>query len=109
MKLNLSPIVVTGVAVSAPIPTDSRLNATQLGVSIVVSATATYTIQYTLDDPYAAGGIVNWYTATTTPATTAASNAYTITQVCTAVRLNVSASTGTVSIQVWQTDSAQGA
>lgn len=112
MKLNLAPIVVTGVANSPWIPTDSRGSSPTIGVNVVVSATATYSIQTTQDDPFGPAGIVNFNaTPTLTPALAAtASQAYTLTgQFITAVRVVVTASTGTVTVNAWQSDSTLGA
>lgn len=112
MKLNLAPIVITGVANSPWIPVDSRVVSPVIGLNVVLSATATYTIQTTMDDPYGAAGIVNFNaTPTLTPALSgAASGAYTITgQFVTAVRVVVSASTGTVTVNAWQSDNTLGA
>lgn len=114
MKLNLAPIVISGIANSPWIPTDSRVVSPVIGINVVLSAGGgqAYTIQTTMDDPYAAGGIVNFNsTPTLTPVLSgAASGAYTITgQFVTAVRVVVSASTGTVTVNAWQSDSALGA
>lgn len=121
MKLNLVPLVVTGIGVSAPIPTDSRAAAPTIGCNCVVTTAGTYIVQYTQDDPYAAypgstfAASANWYTApafapggTLTPLT--ASSATTMTNVfATAIRLNVTVGGGSVSIMAWQSDSTQGA
>jgi len=112
VKLNLSPIVITGIANSPWIPVDSRAGSPCIGVNVVISATATYSIQTTQDDPFAAGGIVNFNASPTlTPALSAATSAaYTIVnQFVTAVRVVVTASTGTVTVNAWQSDSLQGA
>lgn len=114
MKLNSSPIVVTGVGVSVPIPTDSRAATQVYGISCVISAAnvCTYDVQYTIDDVYAPGynpATGNWTIVTVFPATTAATQQSSVTQFATAFRLNVLTSTGTVSIQVWQADNTLGA
>lgn len=111
MKLNLSPIVVTGIANTPWIPVDSRAGVPVIGVNVAVSATATYSVQTTQDDPFAPGGIVNFNAAPTlSPVLAATSAAYTIiNQFVTAVRVVVSASTGTVTVNAWQSDSLQGA
>ena len=111
MKLNLNPIVVTGVANSPWVPIDTRSSPTEVGIQVILSATATYTIVATMDDPFAAAGITHTFTPTLTPALGgSASGSYTITgQFLTAFQVQVSASTGTVTIQSWQTESTQGA
>lgn len=118
MKLTNSPLVVTGVANSQAIPTDSRsLQGTGVGVQVVTTGGSTsYQVTYSLDDPWAAGGIVNWITPVsgqftgTISGTTVAAGAYAgnITVFCTAVRLQVTVGTSTT-IMVWQADSTQGA
>jgi hypothetical protein len=114
LKLNLSPILIVGVNNSPWIPVDSRAVVPTIGVNVkgATAAAATYTIQTTQDDPYAPGGIVNFNaTPTLTPALAGtADGAYTITgQFITAVRVVVTASTGTVTVNAWQSDSALGA
>lgn len=47
---------VTGVGNSPAIPMDHRAQFFNVGIEAVVSATATYNVQYTLDDIY---GTVN--------------------------------------------------
>lgn len=105
--------VVTGVANSPAIPMDYRAQVFNVGVECIVSATATYNVQYTLDDIYGTGTI-NWFNAVTTiPASgtvlTGASTSQmaSITVPCSAIRLNVTASTGTVTLTLIQT-SGQG-
>jgi hypothetical protein len=114
LKLNLAPIVVTGIANSPWIPTDSRLATPTVGLNVILSAggAQTYSVQTTQDDPYGAAGIVNFTAAPTlTPALSATASAqYTITgQFVTAVRVVVSASTGTVTVNAWQSDNNLGA
>ena len=114
MKLNLAPLVVTGVGVSAPIPTDSRAGSPTFGISCVVSAAnvCTYEVQYTIDDVFAQGynpATGNWTIVPAFPATTAATQQSSVSQFATAFRLNVLTSTGTVSIQIFQSDSMLGA
>lgn len=112
MKLNQAPIVVTGVANTPWIPVDSRVVAPVIGLNVILSATATYSVQTTQDDPYGAAGIVNFTAAPTlTPVLAPSASAqYTITgQFVTAVRVVVTANTGTVTVNAWQSDSSQGA
>ena len=114
MKLNQAPILISGVTNSPWIPVDSRVVSPVIGVNVsgVVAAGATYSVQTTQDDPYAAGGIVNFTAAPVlTPVLAGTANGqYTITgQFVTAVRVVVTASTGTVTVNAWQSDSALGA
>jgi hypothetical protein len=118
MKLNLNPIVVSAVANSAPIPTDTRSNPTNIGVNVNSTGANTYQVQITQDDVYAPGYVAssgNWYTPPTGQftgtlnGTAAGFTNGVITGFCTAVRLSVSVyASGSVSIQCWQTDSTQG-
>lgn len=114
MKLNLAPIVVSGIANSPWIPVDSRVVSPVIGLNVILSGGGgqTYSIQTTQDDPYAAGGIVNFTAAPTlTPVLAPTASAqYTLTgQFVTAVRVVVSASTGTVTVNAWQSDNTLGA
>jgi hypothetical protein len=105
--------VVTGVANSASIPMDHRAQFFNVGVEIVVSATATYNVQYTLDDIYS-GVTPTWFNVTTTIPTSGSvltgastNQVANITIPCSAMRLNVTASTGTVTMTLLQS-SGQG-
>lgn len=113
MKLTGAPLVLTAAGNSVPIPVDTRLNITLLGVNIqVVTGPVTYTVQYTLDDVYASGYLPasgNWYPTTITGNSATAGQAANWSNLCTAIRLNVSAITaGSVSIMVFQADSSMG-
>lgn len=114
MKLIGAPIVVTGVAVSVPIPVDSRSNPISIGVNIVDGGVSTYAVQYTLDDPYAVNAAnvsippTHWF-AVPGGATTG-NGVVNVTVMCTAIRLSVSVGPATVTIQnVYQAESTQGA
>ena len=119
MKLTSVPLVVTGAAASATIPTDTRtLGPGGVGVSVTnVGGGCTYQVQISMDDPYSAAGVTNWASPATGQFTglvsgsTVSAGTYIgqITTFCTAVRLNVTAGSGTTSILVWQADSTQGA
>lgn len=112
MKLTGQPIVVSGVAVSPPIPTDSRSNPINIFGAVVDSAAATYSVQYTTSDVFAAG-----YSAASDPqwtnipsGPTTGSKPYNITGLgATAIRLNVTVGSGTVSITAFQSDNTLGA
>jgi hypothetical protein len=111
MKLNLSPIIITGIANGPWVPTDSRAISSLLGLSVIITGTATYAIDATMDDPYQSGGPVNTFAPTLTPALAAsASTQYTISgQFITALRVRVTASTGSVAVNAWQADTTMGA
>lgn len=112
MKLTGAPIVVAGVAVSPPIPVDSRSNPINIFGAIVDGGASTYAVQYTTSDVFAAG-----YVSASDPQWTAipsgpvgGSKPYNITGLgATAIRLNVTVGPATVSITAFQSDSSQGA
>jgi|SRR5579859_1114177 len=93
---------VTGVANSPVIPMDQRAQFFNVGIAVTVSATATYNVQYTLDDIYNSAITPTWFTmaAPFTGASANASGNFTIP--CSAIRLNVTASTGSVTITLLQ-------
>jgi|SRR6267142_1060406 len=113
MKLNLAPVVITGVANGPWIPTDSRLASPTIGVNVtgVVAAGATYSIQTTQDDPYGAAGIVNFNASPTLSPVLAptANGQYTlVNQFITAVRVVTTVSAGSIFVNAWQSDSTLG-
>lgn len=101
------PIVsytVTGAGTSAVIGLDNLANPFNIGIGVDISATATYTVEYTFNDVSADGfsaGSATWFTDTTFGSATA-DKAISFTIPCRGVRLNVSASTGTATIYVQQ-------
>ena len=104
----MRPIVVTvtGVGNSAPIPLDTN-GEPQCALQAVVSGTATYTVEQTLDDPYGSGAL-NWFNhpdANLVGATTSAQSNYAF--VPRACRLAVTAGTGIVTLTVIQAGSGQ--
>lgn len=114
MKLTSTPIVVTGVANSAPIPLDTRSNPINVFGSLVEAGGAsTYSVQYTTSDVYAAGYVAGsdpqWTAIPSGPTT--GSKPFNLTALgATAIRLSVSVGPGTVTIgPVFQSDSSQGA
>ena len=98
-------ITVTGVAASAPIVLDQHISPFAVSIFCEVSATATYTVQYTPDNPFATAsgfsGTPTWtdHPSLTAKTTNADSN---LAFPASAVRLNVTASTGSVTIFVKQ-------
>ena len=91
----------TGTGTSPWIPLDITQSLFNVGIGITISATATYTLEYTYDNIFDS-------TVTTVPFTNAAIGTATgnkdtaLTTPCTAVRLNVTANTGSVKLAVIQ-------
>lgn len=97
---------VTGVANSPAIPMDHRAQFFNVGIETTVSATATYNVQFTMDDIYS-GVAPTWFNVPS-PFTGATANQIgNLTAPCAAMRLNVTASTGTVTLTLLQS-SGQG-
>lgn len=97
---------VTGVANSPAIPMDHRAQFFNVGIEAIVSATATYNVQFTMDDIYSATP-PTWFNVPS-PFTGATANQIgNLTVPCSAMRLNVTASTGTVTLTLLQS-SGQG-
>jgi hypothetical protein len=48
-------VSTSGVSVSAPAVVDYLISPFNIGFGVVVTGTATYTVQHTFDDPFAAG------------------------------------------------------
>lgn len=99
-------VTVTGVAASAPIAISNYSVPCNVGIGIKISATATYTVQFTFDDIFAAGfnpATATWYNSSDTNVVAATTNQMTnIAFPVVAVRLNVTASTGTATMTVIQ-------
>jgi hypothetical protein len=95
---------VTGIGVSNPIPLDNYISPFNVGFGAVVSATATFSIQHTFDDVFsptyvpASGTWFNHPNFTSATATGDGNYAFPVM----AVRLNVTASTGTVGLTLIQ-------
>lgn len=94
-------VTVTGVANSAAIPMDYVQAPFAVGVGCVISATATYTVQHTFDDVQDATVTPTWFSNSGITAKTANTDGNYAFPVR-AVRLNVSASTGTVTMTLIQ-------
>ena len=112
MKLTGQPLVVAGVAVSPPIPTDTRANPVNVFGAVVDSAAATYSVQYTTSDVFSATYVPasdpQWTNIPSSPTT--GSKPFNVTGLgATAIRLSVTVGTGTVSIMAFQSDSSLGA
>lgn len=101
-------VTVTGVDVSAPIPIDQYLNPTNIGLGVVISATATYTVEHTFDDVWDENfnpATATWFPHPTLDGLTANADGN-LAFPPTAVRLNVSASTGDVTLNLIQAGAA---
>jgi hypothetical protein len=97
-------ITKSGTGRSAICVVDDFQTPFNVGVAVSISATATFTVEYSLDDPNAAGyspATANWYVA---PGFTSGSAAIAgaITIPCRAICVNVSASTGSVTAKIVQ-------
>ena len=97
---------VTGVANSPVIPMDYRAQVFNVGIEVLVSATATFNVQVTLDDIYNAAITPTWFNITGFTGGTASAIGN-LTIPVSAMRLNVTASTGTVTMTLLQS-SGQG-
>lgn len=95
-------VIVTGIGVSSPIVLDHYQSPATCAIGCKISATATYTVEHTFDDVFAAGFTpagATWLPhATLVAKTTNADGNYAYPPI--ACRLNVSASTGTVTMVV---------
>lgn len=94
----------TGTGRSAICVVDDFQTPFNVGIGVALSATATFTVEYSLDDPNAAGysaASATWFVA---PGFTSGSAAVggALTIPCRAICLNVSANTGTVTANIVQ-------
>lgn len=99
-------VVVTGVDVSAPIPMDYTAANFTVGIGCVISATATYTVEHTFDDiwsPTFNPVTATWFPNSGLTAKVANSDGNYAFPVR-AIRLNVSASTGSVTMDAIQSN-----
>lgn len=102
--MQYKPLTKTGTGRSAICVVDDFQTPFNIGVAVSLSATATFTVEYSLDDPNADGysaASANWFVA---PGFTSGSAAIAgaITIPCRAICLNVSANTGTVTATIVQ-------
>jgi len=98
-------LTVTGVGVSAPIPVDQYIGSTAIALAAIISATATYTIEHTFDDVFAEGfnpATATWFGTPGFDGPETTDQDGTIVSPPSAIRLNVSASTGSVEIVLRQ-------
>ena len=95
---------VTGTGTSPIYGVDNFQAPFNVGIGVSISATATYSVQYTFDDIQADNYVPasgTWFTSSDFSAISAAKGA-SFTIPCRGIRLNVSASTGSVTIQIQQ-------
>ncbi len=111
MKLTINPVVVAGVAASVPVPVDTRLATTSMAVNLNFGASGTVVqVQYTTSDIWAAGYSAAADTWTNAGSAVTSTGAGVVTVqlvgstviVATAIRCNVTTSTGSFSFTVWQ-------
>lgn len=95
---------VTGIGTSPIYACDHFQAPFNVGIGCTITGTATYSVQFTFDDIMAddfVAGSATWFTASDFSAVTA-TKAASFTIPCRGLRLNVSASTGSVKFQVQQ-------
>jgi hypothetical protein len=102
--MQFKDLTKTGTGRSAICVVDDFQTPFNVGVAVTLSATATFTVEYSLDDPNAEGysaGSASWFVA---PGFTSGSAAIAgaLTIPCRAICLNVSANTGTVTAKIVQ-------
>jgi hypothetical protein len=95
---------VTGVGSSGVESVSYFTNPFNVGLAAVLTGAATFTVQYSMDDPMDAGYVAanaNWFPVTGLSAVSA-STAAALTVPCRAVRVTISSGTGTVTLYVQQ-------
>lgn len=103
MALPNVSFTVTGAGTSPVFACDNFQNPFNVGYGTTISATATFKLEYTFDDVTADGfsaGSATWFTVSGTSGSTAVTNSFTIP--CRGMRLNVSASTGSMTVYFQQ-------
>jgi hypothetical protein len=98
----MTPITITktGTGRSAVMAPDSFQNPFNVGVLVTVTGTATYNIEFSMDDPMTAAPTV-WAVASGFSAATASASG-SLTVPCHAISINVTSGTGTVTAQIVQ-------
>jgi hypothetical protein len=93
-------VVVSTTGVSSPIPMNLNTSPFNIGFGCIVSATATYTVQHTFDDVFSSSfdpSTATWFNhSSVASATTNQDGNYAFP--VKAIRLNVAANTGTVTL-----------
>lgn len=93
---------VTGVGASPVVPLDFMNDDFEVGIGVAVSGTVTYTVEHTFDDPYAAdftAAGATWLPTANLDGNSASASAKLDVR-ARAVRLNVTAGTGTASMTI---------
>ena len=102
--MQYTPITKTGTGRSTICVVDSFQAPFNIGIAVTLSSTATFTVEYSLDDPNATGyspSTASWFVAPGfTSGSAAVAGAFTIP--CRAISLNVSANAGTVTANIVQ-------
>lgn len=94
-------VTVSGVSASSWVPVDWMRKDPSLGVFVTLSATATYTVQITGDDVFNPAVTPTAFSVPNANLVAATTNQVAqVTVPCTAIRINVTASTGTVTLTV---------
>mgnify|MGYP006289456333 CR=1 FL=1 len=104
MSMPATSWTVTGTGTSPIYACDHFQAPFNVGIGCTISATATYSVQFTFDDIMSdtfSAGSATWFTASDFSAVST-SKAASFTIPCRGIRLNVSASTGSVTMQVQQ-------
>jgi hypothetical protein len=99
-------VTVTGVGVSPVIVCDWRATAFAVGLGVVVAGTATYTVEYTFDDVFAAAfnpASATWFPHQDLTGQTANKDSN-LAFPPTGVRLNVTSGTGVVTLNFISTE-----
>lgn len=94
---------VTGAGTSSVYACDHFISPFNIGYGTTISATATFKLEYTFDDVEADNynpATGTWFTISGTSGSTAVSGSFTIP--CRGIRLNVSASTGSMTVYFQQ-------
>jgi hypothetical protein len=94
----------TGTGATNPAPMDTYCNPFNVGMGIVVSGTVTCTVQHTFDDVFSPGfdpSTATWFNHPTLASLTANADGNYAFPV-TAIRLNVTAGTGTATLTIVQ-------
>lgn len=102
--MQYNSITKTGTGRSTICVVDDFQTPFNIGVAVSISATATFTVEYSLDDPNAAGysaASAAWFVA---PSFTSGSAAIAgaITIPCRAISINASANAGTITAKIVQ-------
>lgn len=101
---------VVGVAVSPPIIMDTYISPFNVGFGVVVTGTVTYSVQHTFDDVFAATYVPasgNWFNHPTVAAATTTQDGNYAFPVS-AIRINVTAGTGSVNAVIIQAGQVGG-